>query len=217
MKQVVKVFVASEKHVRGRVIEWQSGPRLKVGPSPGGCKTLPMARILWHNTMSVDGFVALPGDEMSWMAPFVGPNETVQKVLPLIGAILMGGRTYRGVLASEAARPYGGAIQVPYLVLTRGDPGSAPPGFQFLNGSMARVASSARDIAGDRYVAALGQQAGRALLEAGELDEILIHLAPVTLGQGVPMFAGGSCRSQLKLREARQSRRVIDLWFDVQR
>ena len=163
----------------GRVIEWQSGRRLKVG--------------------------------------FVGPNETVQKVLPLIGAILMGGRTYRGVLASEAARPYGGAIQVPYLVLTRGDPGSAPPGFQFLNGSMARVASSARDIAGDRYVAVLGQQAGRALLEAGELDEILIHLAPVTLGQGVPMFAGGGCRSQLKLREARQSRRVIDLWFDVQR
>ena len=175
----------------------------------------PVGKILWHNTTSLDGFVALPGDDMSWMTPFIGPNETVREVLPLIGAILMGARTYRGVLASEAARPYGGAIDVPYLVLTHADPDTAPPGFRFLSGDLAGVARSAREVAGDRYVAVLGQQTGRALLEAGELDEILIHLTPTILSEGVPMFGPGGSRTQLEVRLCRQSAKAVDLWFAV--
>lgn len=79
------------------------------------------------------------------------------------------------------------------------------------------MAHSAREVAGDRYVAVLGQQAGRALLDAGELDEILIHLAPITLGDGVPMFGHEAFRSQLELRACRQSAKVVDLWFGVRR
>lgn len=176
-----------------------------------------MSKILWHNTTSLDGFVALPRDDMSWMGPFVGPNETVREVLPLIGAILMGARTYRAVLASEAARPYGGAIDVPYLVLTHADPDTAAPGFRFLGGDIAGVARSAREVAGDRYVAVLGQQAGRALLQAGEVDEILVHLAPTVLGEGVPMFGSRGSRAQLEVRLCRQSPKAIDLWFAVRR
>lgn len=41
--------------------------------------------MLWHTTMSLDGFVAGPGDDMNRMAGFIGPNPTVDELLPQIG------------------------------------------------------------------------------------------------------------------------------------
>ncbi|HTW06552.1 MAG TPA: dihydrofolate reductase family protein [Acidimicrobiales bacterium] len=176
-----------------------------------------MARMLWHNTMSLDGYVAGPNDNMGWMQAYVGPNKTVMEVLPQIGAILMGARTYRGVMANpDQATPYGGAIDVPYLVLTHADPSTAQTGFQFVRGDMKAVVESAKAAAGERYVAVLGQQAGRAVLQAGLLDEILIHLVPALLGDGVRMFESGQETHDLAIKLCRQSTKVIDLWFTCQ-
>jgi hypothetical protein len=51
-------------------------------------------KVLWHVTMSLDGFIAGPGDDMGWMGDYVGPNPTANDVLGQIGAVLIGARTY---------------------------------------------------------------------------------------------------------------------------
>lgn len=190
------------------------GRRGCAGDQGSACQNGRMARTLWHNTMSLDGYVAGPNGDMDWMKAYVGPNERVTEVLPQIGAILIGARTYYGIRANpEQARPYGGAINVPCFVLTHADPNTAASGFTFLSREMQAVVDSAAALAGDRYVAVLGQQAGQAVMEAGLLDEILIHLVPALLGQGVRMFASDSPVRELTLKRCRRSAKVIDLWY----
>lgn len=48
--------------------------------------------------------------------------------------------------------------------------------------------AQARRLAGDRYVNVLGAEAARSCLEVGLLDEVLMFVAPVMLGDGVRMF-----------------------------
>jgi len=50
------------------------------------------------------------------------------------------------------------------------------------------AAAKARAAAGDADVVAMGAGAGQALLRAGELDELELHIVPVLLGQGRLLF-----------------------------
>jgi dihydrofolate reductase len=52
------------------------------------------------------------------------------------------------------------------------------------------AARRARDAAGDKDVLVLGAHVAGQLLRAGLLDEVRIHLVPLLLGEGTPLFAG---------------------------
>src|SRR6478736_2012758 len=54
-----------------------------------------MAGFLYSAAMSLDGFIAGPGGDMSWITPHFRPN-VVHELIPRIGALLVGGRTYGG-------------------------------------------------------------------------------------------------------------------------
>lgn len=55
-----------------------------------------MAKALYSATMSLDGFIAGPGGDMSWLTEYLGPNAIVDEVIGKIGALLVGNRTFRG-------------------------------------------------------------------------------------------------------------------------
>ena len=52
------------------------------------------------------------------------------------------------------------------------------------------AARRAKDAAGDKDVCVLGAGVARHLLRAGLLDEVRIHLVPLLMGEGTPLFAG---------------------------
>ena len=55
-----------------------------------------MAKFLYSAAMSLDGFIAGPGGDMSWMTDYLGPNPVVDELITQIGAILVGNRTFGG-------------------------------------------------------------------------------------------------------------------------
>ena len=55
-----------------------------------------MAKFLYSAAMSLDGFIAGPGGDMSWMAEYLGPNPVVDELITQTGAILVGNRTFGG-------------------------------------------------------------------------------------------------------------------------
>jgi riboflavin biosynthesis pyrimidine reductase len=55
-----------------------------------------MGKVLYSATMSLDGYIAGPDGDMSWLAPYLGPNPQVEALQLGIGALLIGGRTFRG-------------------------------------------------------------------------------------------------------------------------
>src|SRR4051794_3486640 len=144
-----------------------------------------MAKLIYHITMSLDGFVAGPGDDMSWLRGLhTAPNPVVERVLGEIGAVLMGHNTYAPATTAEG-EVYGGRVRVPIFVVTRDAP--ATEGFTLVEDLATAVARSS-EAAGDGYVAVLGPTTARRCLEAGLLDEVLVHVAPILLGDGVRLF-----------------------------
>ena len=102
-----------------------------------------MGQVLWHVTMSLDGFIAGPRDDMTWLADYLGPNPTADQVLPRVGALLLGDRTYQ-VAKTEQGRPYGGAWTGPQFVLSHHPPKDPPAGFTFLSGDIEEAVATAK-------------------------------------------------------------------------
>lgn len=150
-----------------------------------------MATLLYSVTMSVDGFIAGPGGDMSWLTEHVsGPNSVAEGLVPRIGALLVGARTHRGDdpnRGTDKEGAFGGTWTGPVVVLTHRPPDVAEPGITYAT-DLATAVGHATAAAGDGYVNVLGAQTARQCLEAGMLDEILVFLAPVLLGDGVRLF-----------------------------
>ena len=56
-----------------------------------------MARVLYSATMSLDGFIAGVGGDMSWLTKFVGESSSAaDDLVAKVGAILVGNTTFGG-------------------------------------------------------------------------------------------------------------------------
>jgi len=156
-----------------------------------------VGKLLWHTMMSLDGFTAGANDDMSWaFEQDAGSGETADEVVASTGALLVGRRT-QDVEDRHQPGFYGGAFRGPFFVL-RHDPPPDPPVVKgvtgrFLDVEIEEAVTIAKEAAGDRDVVVLGANIARQCLEAGLLDEVIIHVAPVLVGAGVRLFerAGG--------------------------
>jgi dihydrofolate reductase len=150
-----------------------------------------MARLLYSVTMSLDGFIAGPGGDMSWLTEHIGPNPTVDALIGDIGALLVGNRTFRGDDphrdTDREGKAFGGGWDGPQFVLTHHAPHTPVPDVTFVADLDSGVAA-AKAAAGDKYVNVLGASIARQCVEAGVLDEIFVCVAPVLLGDGVRLF-----------------------------
>jgi dihydrofolate reductase len=147
-------------------------------------------RTIWHMTMSLDGFMADDRGTLEWMPTDRGPVPIGTALIPTIGAVLAGRRTYDGGITRPGLRPYGGAYTGPVFVLTHRDPPEqAEPGFRFVTTGLADALEQARAAAGPANVVIFGASLGQQCLAADELDELLVHIAPVVIGSGIPTFA----------------------------
>lgn len=178
-----------------------------------------MAKVLYSVTMSLDGFIAGPGGDMSWMTEYLGPNPEIDELIGRIGAMLVGRRTYDGDDPHKGdegeGKAFGGGWEGPQFVVTHDIPATAPPDTRFVDDFGAALAQ-AKEAAGDKYVNVMGASMGKQCLEAGQLDEVLTLIAPVLLGDGVPLFNHpGGRNTKLERLSVGQVPLATSLWFKV--
>ena len=99
-------------------------------------------------------------------------------------AVIAGRRTYEHAGRWQGDHHDG----VPVFVLTHDVPADPPPGSVRYVTDVHECASQARAAAGDGEVMVHGAGAAQALLRAGQLDELELHVVPVLLGQGRRLF-----------------------------
>lgn len=150
-----------------------------------------MAKVLYSATMSLDGFIAGPGGDMSWLSDLLGePNPAADKLLANVGALLVGNRTFGGDdpnRGTEKEGAFGGQYHGPVVVLTHRVPPEPVDGVVF-SSDLSEAVTLAKEAAGDKYVNVLGADVARQCLAAGLLDEVLMFVAPIMLGDGVRVF-----------------------------
>jgi dihydrofolate reductase len=144
-------------------------------------------KVLWHFTMSLDGFVAGPNHKMDWMT---GTNRSglVEEYVRTTGAVL-GGRAGWDIAAASGGRPYGDDWDGPIFVLTHHPEDATPAdGVTFLKCDLAEAVRIGLDAAGGKNLEVLSPTIGRQLLVRGLIDEIDLHIAPVLLGEGIRLY-----------------------------
>jgi dihydrofolate reductase len=144
-------------------------------------------KVLWHFTMSLDGFVAGPDHDMGWMTGISFPAGLVDEYVETTGAVL-GGRDGWDA-AIDGSRPYGGAWDGPIFVLTHHPEDAAPAdGVTFVDCDPAEAVRIGLAAAGGKNLEVFSPTIGRQLLQLGLIDEIDLHIAPVLLGDGIRLY-----------------------------
>jgi dihydrofolate reductase len=179
-----------------------------------------MAKLLYSVTMSVDGFIAGHGGDMSWLTKHLGPDPEVDELIGNIGALLVGNRTFGGDDphkgdADKEGKPFGGGWTGPQFVLTHHPRQTQVPDVTFVNDIDTAIAK-AKAAAGEKYVNVLGASTAHQCLDAGALDEILVLIAPVLLGDGVRLFdCPGGTNVKLERLSLTQTPQASKIWFRV--
>lgn len=180
-----------------------------------------MAKTLYSVTMSVDGFIAGPGGDMSWMSGYLDPDPIVDDLVSRLGALLVGRKTFGGDDPFKGTKgegePFGGGWSGPQFVLTHRPPIRPVHGVTFVD-EFGRALEMAMAAAGEKYVNVLGASIARQCLEAGALDEVLVCVAPVLLGDGVRLFdnPGGKMMRLERLSQS-QGPQSTNIWYRVLR
>lgn len=179
-----------------------------------------MPRVVLDITTSLDGFVTGPdpgpgaglgvgGEALhDWAlgGRTAADAELMDRSFARTGAVVMGRRTFDivdapGVWSDEMGfgADLRGRPHPPVVVLTHTEPAHVRMAerFHIETGGLEAAIARARGLAGDRDVTVMGgAETVRACLAAGIGDELTLHIAPLLLGAGTPLF-GADVRGAL--------------------
>jgi dihydrofolate reductase len=180
-------------------------------------------KVVVNRSMSLDGFIAGPGDAMDWIFDFVAPDE-FPEVAAATGAMLVGRRTYEVGERMDASKEPGSAssgetypFSGPVFVLTHEPPDPPNPAVTFLTGDIGEAVATARSAAGGKNLEILGADVAGQCLRRGLVDEILVYVLPVLLGNGIRFSSPGLGRVDLEPVSSTRSGAVTILRFRVRK
>ena len=144
---------------------------------------------------SLDGFIADRDGGVDWL--FTDGDYGYTAFFDSIETLIMGRRTYEQILGF-GEWPYG---EKPTYVFTRAAPCSEHPHVEFVSGDPgAFVEGLPRRTRGDVWLVG-GATLVSAFRELGLIDEYILSVHPVLLGDGIPLFERPLPREGLRLRE----------------
>ncbi len=179
-------------------------------------------KVLWHVSMSLDGFIAGPNDSMDWaFERATVPSPDANAVIASTGAILAGRRWWDAAAAKYNGLEgiYGGAWRGPVFVLTHGRaPTPKDARLTFFSKRIAEAVPLALEAAQGKDVVVLGANVAGQCLQERLLDEMLIHIIPVLLGDGVRLIADRSVgKTDLETISVKRSGQITDIRFRVRK
>jgi dihydrofolate reductase len=152
-------------------------------------------KLIVYIACSLDGFIAAPGDDLSFLKQVEKPGEDYgyASFMDTIDTIMMGRRTYDWVVKEIGE----------YLDKTRdifiltNDERAPLNNVQFYNGDPAGLLENLRSKPGKNIFIDGGATAIDYFRQQGLIDEWIISIIPVLLGNGIPLFK--SCPQQQQL------------------
>lgn len=178
----------------------------------------------YYTACSLDGFVATPDHDLGWLLQFGAVPSSYDAFYADVGAVAMGSSTYAWLWRHQLRPERGPAGPWPYAVPTwvfSSRPRPVVPGadVRFVEGDVRPVHARMRDAAAGKnvWIVGGGDLAGQ-FLDAGLLDEVIVQVAPVTLGAGAPLLPRRVATPPLRLVSATPYGGVlVELRYEVPR
>jgi dihydrofolate reductase len=151
-----------------------------------------MTRTVYYTATTLDGFLADEHDSLDWL--FKQPQDehgpmNYGDFIKGIGAMAMGATTYQWIVDHLAGTGEPWTYEIPCWVFTHRDLEPIGDGITFTHEPVPEVHAAMTAAAGGRdlWMVGGGDLAAQ-FAERGLLDEVIVSIAPVTLGAGRPLF-----------------------------
>jgi dihydrofolate reductase len=180
-------------------------------------------KVVVNRTMSLDGFIAGPGGRMDWgagraISSYVAPEDMLA-IAARTGAMLIGRRTWQ--VGDEMDKQEPGSVDYPFagpfFLLTHRPLDPPDPDVTILSGDIGAAVATALEAANGKDLELLGADVAAQALDRGLVDEILVYVLPVVLGDGVRFTPSGTSRVDLEAVESRRSGEATILRFRVRK
>jgi dihydrofolate reductase len=158
--------------------------------------------IVWITT-SADGFIARSDGGIDWLnRPRPKGNYGMGAFYKSIDTTLWGRKTYDMALEYQKKGVSGTAFDtsVKNFLFSHNEPQTPPPaGVEFVRESIKAFATRLRAEKGKDIWIMGGGGIIASFLDVGEIDEFIIHVVPVFIGEGIPLLAPARRNAPLKL------------------
>jgi dihydrofolate reductase len=173
----------------------------------------------YYTATTLDGFIADPSNSLDWL--FIQKRDerglhNYADFIAEVGALAMGSTTYEWVLDhgnADTDPEWKWPYDIPCWVFTHRQLRVVPAPIVFTSADVSAVHAEMLRAAGDRnvWIVGGGDLAGQ-FADAGLLDEVIVSIAPVTLGGGAPLLPR---RLELRLEELGRNGDFVDARFSV--
>ena len=145
-------------------------------------------KVIVHIATSADGYIARPDGDLAWLtsrpAPkgFYGMNTFMKS----IDTMLLGRKTYEASVRMGAKFDSKGR----HIVFSQqAPPADVPPGVEFVNTAIGSFLSRLRERPGKDIWLMGGGELIASFLDEHAIDEFVISVVPVFIGDGIPLIA----------------------------
>jgi dihydrofolate reductase len=185
-------------------------------PGRGGGRDALLGLTQYYTATTLDGFIADEQDSLDWLFTRARDEDgplAYEQFYAGVGAVAMGSTTYEWILDHAKGWPY---TDVPSWVFSSRELRQVSGAdIRFVRGEVAPVHAEMTTAAGEGNVWIVG---GGPLVaqfaEAGLLDEVLVTIAPVTLGAGRALLP---TRVELRLEETGRNGDFVAARYSVVR
>ncbi|MEA2522228.1 MAG: hypothetical protein QOI81_1874 [Actinomycetota bacterium] len=186
-----------------------------------------MPKTQYFTAMSIDGFIADADNSLDWLFEAHTPEHGEsrwEEFIGGVGAMAMGATTYEWALEherllEEPAKWHEFYGDIPCWVFTHRELAPLPDAsLTFVQGPIAPVHEAMAAAAADKniWVVGGGELVGQ-FDDEGLLDEVQVHIAPVTLGAGAPLLPRRIASGRLTLVSAESQGGFAYLTYGVTR
>ena len=175
-----------------------------------------MARAIYFTASTLDGFIADENDSLAWLfeqETDEGGPAGYAEFIAGVGTMVMGATTYTWIGDHMRSTGEEWAYDIPCWVFTHREHEPLGADIRFIAGEVREHHAALTESAGDRdiWVVGGGDLAGQ-FADLGLLDQMVVAIAPVTLGAGRPLFPR---RHDLKLVELGRNGDFAMATYDV--
>ena len=171
--------------------------------------------VIVHIGASADGFIARPDGDLGWLTSRPAPAGFygMAAFTKTIDTKILGRKTYEASLRLGARFDSKNKT----IVFSRqAPPPDVPPGVEFVNGAIGSFVSSLREQPGKHIWLMGGGDLIASFLYEGAIDEFVITVAPVFIGDGIPLIARRHRHVALELLSVEQFENgVVQLHYRV--
>lgn len=151
--------------------------------------------------MSLDGYIAQPGDDLSFLSIVEkeGEDYGYADFMQTIDTVIVGRRTHDWVKANAPA--YAHSERETYVITHAVRPAEGKT--TFYNGGLHELIGTLKSKPGKNIFVDGGAQVVNALLKSHLIDEMIVSVIPILVGDGIRLFKDGRPEERLRLRHSK--------------